>query len=137
MQWELPPVLTTLTIHLLEFVVAVLGAGVSGLVLARALQRHGIHPVIFEQSNDIGGVWRTTTHGQGAQVPYQFYSLPEHPWPAQLKSLFPSSGLPPARAVQSYLEDYAAYFALRPYIRFSTKVTLIERPSGDPSMLLC
>lgn len=47
--------------------VAIVGAGVSGLVLARTLQRHRISHVVLEQSAGVGGVWKSATHLQGAQ----------------------------------------------------------------------
>ena len=47
--------------------VAIIGAGVSGLVLAQTLRRHNIAFVVFEQNSDIGGVWRSCTHRQGVQ----------------------------------------------------------------------
>lgn len=37
--------------------VAVIGAGISGLVSALHLKKEGIDVVIFERSNSVGGVW--------------------------------------------------------------------------------
>lgn len=42
--------------------VAVLGAGISGLATAYYLQRHGITPVVFESSNEIGGLGSVFRH---------------------------------------------------------------------------
>src|SRR5690242_21863889 len=37
--------------------VAIVGAGPGGLAAARYLLAHGFEPVLFEQSDDIGGQW--------------------------------------------------------------------------------
>lgn len=37
--------------------VAVIGAGSSGLVCAKACVEEGLEPVCFERGHDIGGVW--------------------------------------------------------------------------------
>ena len=47
--------------------VAVVGAGVAGLQQGRALQKRGIDFHIYEAEAGVGGVWRVTTHLQGAQ----------------------------------------------------------------------
>ena len=43
------------------------GAGVAGLQQGRALQKRGVDFHIYEAEPDVGGVWRVTTHLQGAQ----------------------------------------------------------------------
>uniref|UniRef100_A0A8C5UAI1 Flavin-containing monooxygenase n=1 Tax=Malurus cyaneus samueli TaxID=2593467 RepID=A0A8C5UAI1_9PASS len=40
--------------------VAVVGAGVSGLAATKCCLDEGLEPTCFEQSQDIGGVWRYT-----------------------------------------------------------------------------
>ena len=40
--------------------VAVVGAGVSGLVATKCCLDEGLEPTCFEQSQDIGGLWRYT-----------------------------------------------------------------------------
>jgi dimethylaniline monooxygenase (N-oxide forming) len=37
--------------------VAVVGAGTSGLVAAKSLLEHGLHPTIFDKRGRIGGMW--------------------------------------------------------------------------------
>ncbi|KAK9809718.1 hypothetical protein WJX73_009349 [Symbiochloris irregularis] len=113
--------------------VAIIGAGVSGLVLARALQRSDIPYVVFEKDDRPGGVWRSTTHRQGAQVAYEYYELPEFNWPADLKRKS-TAALPPGDLVQEYLEEYAAHFNLLPSLRFATEVSNIQQIPG-PSRL--
>jgi cation diffusion facilitator CzcD-associated flavoprotein CzcO len=40
--------------------VAIIGGGPSGIVAARWLKAQGFVPVIFEQSDDLGGQWNGT-----------------------------------------------------------------------------
>ena len=47
--------------------VTIIGAGVAGLQQGRALQKRGIDFRIYEAKAGVGGVWRVTTHLQGAQ----------------------------------------------------------------------
>ena len=47
--------------------VAVIGAGVAGLITARALQRAGIDFVVFEKAACLAGVWAVATHGCSTQ----------------------------------------------------------------------
>ena len=49
--------------------VAIIGAGVAGLQTARALQKIGKEVVIFEKSDNVGGVWRENYADFGLQVP--------------------------------------------------------------------
>ena len=46
---------------------AVVGAGIAGLILARALQRSGIDFQVFEKADQIAGVWSVATHGCSTQ----------------------------------------------------------------------
>uniref|UniRef100_A0A8C5S532 Flavin-containing monooxygenase n=1 Tax=Laticauda laticaudata TaxID=8630 RepID=A0A8C5S532_LATLA len=40
--------------------VAIVGAGVSGLTSIKCCLEEGLEPTCFEQSDDIGGLWRFT-----------------------------------------------------------------------------
>lgn len=48
--------------------VAVVGAGVSGLAATKCCLDEGLEPTCFEQSQDIGGLWRYTV-SQGTFLP--------------------------------------------------------------------
>lgn len=43
--------------------VAVVGAGVSGLAATKWCLEEGLEPICFEQSEDVGGLWRYTVSG--------------------------------------------------------------------------
>jgi len=40
--------------------VAIIGAGISGLLAAKSCIEVGIFPVVFERKNNVGGVWHRT-----------------------------------------------------------------------------
>jgi cation diffusion facilitator CzcD-associated flavoprotein CzcO len=51
--------------------VGVIGAGVSGLQMARALKAQGIEVVVFDKAPKCGGLWRENYSSYGVQVPRQ------------------------------------------------------------------
>ncbi|KAK9813723.1 hypothetical protein WJX73_005390 [Symbiochloris irregularis] len=110
--------------------VAVLGAGVAGLLTARALQRANLPFTVFETEEGVGGVWRVATHGTSTQETWRLYQFPEYPFPAHLSATFTWDGLVPATTVQQYSEDYANDFSLLEHIRFRTTVVGLARPGG-------
>src|SRR5580704_19102181 len=99
--------------------VAVVGAGVAGLVTAKVLRQAGHSVVVFEKAPDVGGVWSATRRYPGltTQSPKQQYSLSDFPMPKS----FPE--WPTGSQVQEYLADYASHFGLVPFLRLSTEVT--------------
>jgi cation diffusion facilitator CzcD-associated flavoprotein CzcO len=48
--------------------VVIVGAGISGLQVARALLKRGQHPLVIEQGEAVGGVWTNKAYqGLGVQ----------------------------------------------------------------------
>jgi cation diffusion facilitator CzcD-associated flavoprotein CzcO len=48
--------------------VVIVGAGISGLQVARALLKRGQHPLVIEQGEAVGGVWTNKAYqGLGLQ----------------------------------------------------------------------
>ncbi len=116
--------------------VAIIGAGPSGIAAARYLAHVGLTPVLFEQSDGVGGQWRVGSphsavwpgmHTNTSRVMTAFSDMPHSPdWPA-----FPS-----AVAIGAYLERYAAHYGLLGHARFGTCVEQVERdPSGNGYVL--
>lgn len=106
--------------------IAIIGAGVAGLVTAKVLTQAGHQATIFEKAPDVGGVWsRTrrypglTTQSPKAQYSYSDYAMPKD---------FPE--WPTGAQVQTYLAGYAAHFGLEPALRLHTEVTA-ARPAGE------
>uniref|UniRef100_A0A914CC84 Flavin-containing monooxygenase n=1 Tax=Acrobeloides nanus TaxID=290746 RepID=A0A914CC84_9BILA len=110
--------------------VAIIGAGASGLPSARHALLYNIEPVIFDTSDDIGGLWR-----------YKPYETEE---PSVMKStvintskeMTAYSDFPPPddfpnfmhqSKMYEYFQMYAENFGLLPYIRFKHKVIGVER----------
>lgn len=113
--------------------VAVIGAGVSGLAAARCLRAEGIEAVVFEQTGEIGGVWKFHEEEPGGGGPAyrslrtntsrQTTGFSDFPFPSSLPDY-------PTRAqVLVYLNKYADHFGLRDTIRLRTQVEAV-RPVG-------
>ncbi|NXD23176.1 FMO1 monooxygenase, partial [Spelaeornis formosus] len=109
--------------------VAVVGAGVSGLAATKCCLDEGLEPTCFEQSQDLGGLWRYTEHieaGRPSLYPsvisntskemsaFSDFPFPEH-FPVFLhNTLF-----------LDYLRRYTERFGLRERIRFGTTVVSV------------
>merc|ERR1719454_1927997 len=102
--------------------VAIIGSGVAGLQTARALTKIGKECVIFERSDNVGGVWRSNYDDFGLQVPKELYEFPEHPWPSHIKQGY----YPTGPETQKYIEGYAERFGLDKIIRFNTGVQRVQ-----------
>ena len=107
--------------------VAIIGAGVAGLVTARVLLQQGLDCTLFERAAVIGGVWMDGYSNFGVQVARELYEFPDWPLPKDTPSFTPGP------IIQKYLEDYAAHFAVTPCIRFNTDVTNIAERGGPDS----
>jgi len=97
--------------------VAVIGAGMSGLLAAHRLRQVGCDVVILEKDRDVGGTWLENTYpGCRVDVPNTFYSY----------SFAQSAEWPSFFSTQPALLDYFRRFAdehdLRRTIRFEREV---------------
>lgn len=115
--------------------VAVVGAGISGLVTVKALREEGLQVTCFERSERIGGLWNYDESSPGGGSPaYRALvtntsrhktALSDHSWPAD------DGDFPAHDRVLDYIATYAERFALRKHIRFAADVTDIRPgPSG-------
>ncbi|HEV3171874.1 MAG TPA: NAD(P)/FAD-dependent oxidoreductase [Actinocrinis sp.] len=106
--------------------IAIIGAGVAGLVTAKVLTQAGHEVRIFEKAPDVGGVWSRTRRYPGltTQSPKAQYSLSDFPMPKHYPEW------PTGAQIQEYLAAYATHFGLDPMLRLSTEVTA-ARPTGD------
>nr|AKI85312.1 dimethylaniline monooxygenase [Cerebratulus lacteus] len=112
--------------------VAIIGAGVGGLVSIKSCLEEGLKPTCFEQLDKIGGVWNFTEEyipGQGGcvydtlrtNVSKELMSISDFPMPPETDA-FPSH-----REVYHYLQDYANHFGLTKHIQFCTIVISIKK----------
>jgi len=103
------------------FRVAVIGAGMSGLVAAHRLRQAGLDVVVVEKNDDVGGTWYENTYpGCRVDVVNHFYSYSfaqRLDWPDYFS---------PQAVLLDYFRSFAEANDLRPLIRFATEVTAIE-----------
>ncbi len=109
---------------------AIIGAGPTGLAMARNLQKAGLPFLGFEIHRDVGGLWDadspTSTMYQSAHLisskrTTEFQEFPMRDEVAQY---------PHHRELKRYFQDYARHFELYPHFEFSTEVIRAER-DGD------
>lgn len=100
-----------------EFVVGIIGAGMSGIVAAHRLRQAGVDVIMFEKNNDVGGTWFENTYpGCRVDVANHFYSYSfaqTGHWP-QFFSQRP--------VLLDYFRSCVEQFGLRELIRFNHEV---------------
>eukprot|EP00064_Thunnus_orientalis_P021681 superscaffoldBa00006744_g21848 len=103
--------------------VAVVGAGAAGLCAARhILSRPNSFepPVVFEQSDNIGGTWCYEERVGTTNLPKEVMMFPDFPFDPQLSSFLPH------QEVQRYLERYCQSHDIGPHVRFNTVVENVK-----------
>lgn len=119
--------------------VAVIGTGFGGMAAVIELKKRGFDDiVVFEKSDDVGGVWRENTYpGAACDVPSPFYSFSFEPnprWPHRFSR---------QPAILDYMRHVADKYDVRRHVRFGTEVTAasfdadagkwtVELGTGDP-----
>jgi cation diffusion facilitator CzcD-associated flavoprotein CzcO len=103
--------------------VAVIGAGVSGLVTAKTFKEKGHDVTIIERSHDLGGVWELSRSYPDVQTqsPKDLYRYTDKPMPDDYPEW------PKGPQVHAYLNSYAADYNLRDLTRFNTSVSEMTR----------
>ncbi|NXA60910.1 FMO1 monooxygenase, partial [Mohoua ochrocephala] len=111
--------------------VAVVGAGVSGLTATKCCLDEGLEPTCFEQSQDIGGVWRYTEHIEASRpslypsvisnTSKEMSAFSDFPFPEDFPVFLPNAQL------LDYLRRYAEHFSLREHIKLGTTVVSIRK----------
>jgi cation diffusion facilitator CzcD-associated flavoprotein CzcO len=109
----------------------IVGAGASGLAVAKNFAQRGIPFDCFEREDDVGGNWNygkpassiyRSTHLISSKrlIQYPDFPMPDD-WPAY----------PGHQLVQQYFQSYARHFDLYPRIQFNTAITRIEPVDSD------
>jgi len=107
--------------------VVVIGAGQSGLAATKALQAHGISPLVLEARGRAAGSWPSYYDSLKAFSPAGFSSMPGMPFPGD------PDRYPTRDEVADYLDSYAA--ALGVEIRTNTPVADV-RSDGREFMVV-
>ncbi|MDT0306489.1 NAD(P)/FAD-dependent oxidoreductase [Streptomyces sp. DSM 44917] len=98
--------------------VAIVGAGMSGLLAAHRLAQAEVPFEIYEMGEDVGGTWQHNDYpGCRTDVPSQLYHYSfaaRTDWPDHFCE---------REVVQGYFRDFAKEFRLVEHIRFRTEVT--------------
>jgi 4-hydroxyacetophenone monooxygenase len=103
------------------FLVAVIGAGMSGIVAAYRLAEAGVPYVVIEKNQDAGGTWLENTYpGCRVDIPNHYYSYSfaqRDDWP-----YFYS----PQEELSRYFRQCVDEFGIRANVRFGTEVSSVE-----------
>jgi dimethylaniline monooxygenase (N-oxide forming) len=112
--------------------ICIIGAGSSGVAVAKALTERALRFDCFEIGSDIGGMWRYE-NDNGLSSAYESLHIDtsrdnlgysDFPIPPHLPDFLSH------REFLAHLEAYADHFGLRPLIAFNTKVEKVERAAG-------
>ncbi|MEM7467532.1 MAG: NAD(P)/FAD-dependent oxidoreductase [Pseudomonadota bacterium] len=95
--------------------IAVIGAGISAIAVARILKRAGHDIVIFEKSDKVGGIWATTYPRVSLQNTRAHYFFSDFNYPEQ-PNLHPTG-----EQILRYLNQAVDHFGLD--VRFNQEVT--------------
>ncbi|KAJ7332892.1 hypothetical protein JRQ81_015072 [Phrynocephalus forsythii] len=111
--------------------VAIIGAGVSGLTSIKCCLEEDLEPTCFEQSNDIGGLWRFTENIEEHRASIynsvitntskEMMCFSDFPMPEDFPVFLHNSKF------LEYLRLYVDHFNLLKYIKFNTSVLHIEK----------
>jgi 4-hydroxyacetophenone monooxygenase len=101
----------------IPFTVAIVGAGMSGILAGIRLKQAGVPFVIIEKNHDVGGTWLENTYpGARVDVSNAFYSYSfaqKIDWPTHFST---------QDVLLNYFRDCADEYGIREHIRFETEV---------------
>jgi 4-hydroxyacetophenone monooxygenase len=100
-----------------EVTVAVIGAGMSGILAAHRLNQAGLRFVVFEKNAEVGGTWCENSY-PGCRVDnpshnYSYAFAQRHDWPFHFS---------PQPVLLDYFRQCARSFGVHEHIRFHTEV---------------
>jgi len=98
--------------------IAVIGAGMSGILTGIKLRQAGLTDfTIYEKSDRLGGTWRDNTYpGLSCDVPSHLYNYSFEPNPEW------SHRFSPGAEIQAYFEGVAKKYAVEPFICFNKEI---------------
>ena len=110
----------------LPFTVAIIGAGMSGLLAAYRLQQAGVDFVVIEKNPDVGGTWWENTY-PGCRVDnpnhnYSYSFAQRHDWPMHYST---------QDVLGRYFRDFAEEHGLLERVRLQTEVQSMTWSDDD------
>ncbi|KAM7470978.1 hypothetical protein LguiA_009161 [Lonicera macranthoides] len=112
----------------MERQVAIIGAGISGLLACKYCLSKGFRPTVFESRSSIGGVWTKTVETTKLQTSKLLYQFSDFPWPPSVTDEFPTQ-----QEVFDYLQSYATHFDLLRHVKFNSKAVKISYEGPNDS----
>ena len=115
---------------MVDYEVAVIGAGISGLTALKCFKDKNLSVVCLEKSDDIGGLWNFTEKGYGVMrfthinVSKQNYVFSDFPFPDDVPDF------PHHSQLLKYFRDYATQFKLMKHIWTNCIVVSIKQQTG-------
>lgn len=114
------------------FSVAIIGAGMSGILAGIRLKQAGVPFVILEKNHDVGGTWLENTYpGARVDVSNAFYSYSfaqKTDWPKHYST---------QDVLLDYFRDVAGEYGIREHVRFNTEVLEAAFDEASGSWRLC
>jgi cation diffusion facilitator CzcD-associated flavoprotein CzcO len=100
--------------------IAIIGAGLSGLGMAKMLRASGSEDfVVLERASDLGGTWRDNSYpGCACDIPSVLYCYRDEPKPDWTRAYAPQA------EIWDYIRGVVARHDLRRFIRFEHELTL-------------
>jgi dimethylaniline monooxygenase (N-oxide forming) len=115
----------------MSYDIAIIGAGISGLVAAKSLVEQGLRPIILERSNRIGGLWNYGKEGGSplynslkTNISKQMMGLSDFPFPDDYPDF------PTHQQVIQYVRSYAKKYDLEKLISYGQEVVKVTVEEG-------
>ncbi|MGM0586101.1 MAG: FAD-dependent oxidoreductase, partial [Pseudomonadota bacterium] len=104
----------------------IVGAGVSGLIMAMEARRRGVRDIaVLEKADEIGGTWRENTYpGVACDIPSHLYSIADRPKADWTRVYSPGA------EIQAYLKGVCEAEGLGELIRFGRTLRRAEWDAG-------
>ncbi|XP_043860084.1 dimethylaniline monooxygenase [N-oxide-forming] 2-like [Dromiciops gliroides] len=117
--------------------VAIIGAGVSGLISLKCCLDEGLQPTCFERTEDIGGLWRFKEEVEEGRASIyksvitntckEMSCFSDFPMPDDFPNFLPNS------TILEYFRIFAQKFDLLKYIQFQTAVLNVKKHNNFSS----
>ncbi len=118
--------------------IAIIGAGLSGLGMAKMLRASGSEDfVVLERASDLGGTWRDNSYpGCACDIPSVLYCYRDEPKPDWTRAYAPQA------EIWDYIRGVVARHDLERFVRFGARahkcrVRREPRPLGDRGPRTC